>query len=267
MTGPAWSWRGAAADLAAALERRWLWTALGWNDVRQRFSGSLLGSFWISANIALMVAALTLVFARPLGAHWSDYAPYVALGLILWQFIQATLNEAPTVFVSAAETIRNAPMPLCVHVLRLVWRNLIVLAHNLAVVAIVLVLFRVRPSADAWTAAPALVLVAFALFWTSLLLGLVGARFRDIAQIVASLMQLLFFLTPVFWPPEAIGAERGWIVAANPVFALIDIVRAPLLGGAAAPSSWPMALAAAALAAAFGLAALARLRGRIAYWV
>jgi lipopolysaccharide transport system permease protein len=262
-----WGWRAAAADLTAGLKRRPLWTALGWLDVRQRFSGSILGSFWITANLAMIVAALTLVLARPLGVRWSDYVPYVAIGLVLWQFIQTSLNEAGTLFVGAAETIRNVPMPVTAHVMRLLWRNLIGLAHNLLVVAVVLILFRVRPAAAVWTLAPALLVLLATVFSAALAISIVGARFRDVTQIVTSLTQLLFFLTPVFWAPEAIGPARAWLVAANPVFALLDIVRAPLLGTAPAAASWPVALAAAAAAPLFGMALLARYRGRIAYWI
>lgn len=257
----------AGRDIAGAIARRWFWTRLGWQDVRQRFSGSLFGSFWITLNLALMVTALSLVFSGPLGTRWSDYLPFVASGLVLWQFIQASLNESSTVFVSAADTIRNAPLPLSVHILRLLWRNLIVLLHNLLVLVVVLVLFQVRPAPAAWTIALALPLMCFTLFWLCLLIGLAGARFRDVAQIVANLLQILFFVTPVFWPPEAIGAGREWIVALNPLFALIDIVRAPLLGDTIAPSSWPMALALAAGSFAAGLAAFARARTRVAYWI
>ena len=158
-------------------------------------------------------------------------------------------------------------MPVSVHVLRLLWRNLIGLAHNLLVVAVVLILFQVRPAAIVWTIVPALLLLAATLFWTSLAIGIVGARFRDVTQIVTSLTQLLFFLTPIFWPPEAIGPERAWLVAANPVFALIDIIRAPLLGAGPAAASWPVALATAVAAPVVGMAVLARYRSRIIYWV
>lgn len=256
----------AADDVASSFSRSWFWMALGWSDVRHRFSGSVLGSLWITANIALVAGALTLVFAHPLGLHSNRYAPFVVIGLVLWQFIQTTLNEAANVFVAAGETIRHSPMPLCVHVLRLLWRNLIALGHNAVVVIATMLIFRVGPTA-LWTLVPALLLLAITVFWASLFIGLLGARFRDVGQIVTNLLQLLFFLTPIFWPPEAIGAGRNWIVAFNPFFAVIDIVRAPLLGVPAAPLSWPVAAFSAAFAATGTFIAFAKLRSRVAYWV
>lgn len=265
----AWSTglREAADDLAQALSRWWLWTALGWSDVRQRHSGSVLGSLWISLNIVLMVACLTLVFADALGDSVRSYAPYVAIGLVLWQFLAASLNEGAIVFVGAAETIRNTRLPLSVHVLRLVWRNLAVLAHHAILLPVLLILFRVAPARDAWQVLPGLALLALFGFFSGLLLGLLGARFRDVAPILANLLQLLFFLTPVLWEPSAIGPQIARLAAFNPLAAFIDIIRAPLLGGATSPAAWPIALAVTAATATAAWIALAAMRRRIPYWI
>lgn len=259
--------RGAGADITAALARPWLWGTLGWNDLRQRHAGSWLGPLWITVNLALVVACLTFVFAGPLGGDARFYAAYVAIGLVLWQLVQGSLNEAAQTFIAVAETIRNVPMPLTVHVLRLMWRNILAMLHSAALIPLLLFLTGATPSQSAWTALPALVLLAGFLFAASLLLGLLGARFRDVAPIVANVTQLLFFVTPIFWLPEALGPGRKWLTASNPLFAFVDIVRSPLLGQAPAAQSWPMALAATALAALAGFAALAAARRRLPYWI
>ena len=257
----------AVADLSAALERRWLWGALGWNDVRQRHSGSVLGSLWISANIVLLVACLTLVFGGALGESVRTYAPYVAIGLALWQFVNASISEGSLVFVTASESIRNSPLPLSLHVFRLVWRNLVVFAHHLVLLPVLILVFAIAPGAGTLLAIPGLALLTLFAFFAALLLGLLGARFRDVAPVVGNFMQLLFFLTPVFWQPGAIGPLAERLAAINPLTALIDIVRAPLLGEATHPLSWPIALAATALATAAAFAALAGMRSRLPYWV
>jgi ABC-type polysaccharide/polyol phosphate export permease len=260
-TGRAW------ADLGAGIGRHWFWTALAWNDVKKRFAGSLLGSFWITINLALMVTALALVFAHPLRASLPQYIPYLTVGLVLWQFIQSTMVEAGQAFVGAGETIRTNPMPFSIQMFRLLWRNVLVLGHNMVVALAVLLAFGIRPGWMVLGALPALLLVAFILFWGSLILALLGARFRDVQQIVTGLMQLMFFLTPIIWMPSAIGPGRAWLVEINPLFALIDIVRAPLLGAAPEASSWPVAATVAAAVAAVGFAAFSAFRSRIPYWV
>src|SRR3954463_6436884 len=90
-------WRGAAADLAGGVKRAFMWGSLGWLDVRQRYSGSVLGSFWLTANVVLIVACLTLIFAAPLGSRPGPYAAHVTIGLVLWGLVQTASSEAPTV--------------------------------------------------------------------------------------------------------------------------------------------------------------------------
>ena len=244
-----------------------MWGSLGWLDVRQRYSGSVLGSFWLTANVVLMVACLTFIFAGPLGSRPGPYAAYVTIGLVLWSFVQTAASEAPSVFVTAAEPLRQCTLPASVHIFRLLWRNLIVFAHSAVLVPIVLLLFRIRPAADAWTAIPAFLLLVLALSFAALLLALLGARFRDVPQVVTNGLQLLFFATPVFWLPSALPPGRAWLLQLNPFFAFLDIVRTPILGGAPVASSWPIAAAVTAVLGLGAAAAYAAWRQRIVYWI
>ena len=260
-------WSEATADLIGGLRRRFIWGGLGWLDVRQRYSGSLLGSLWLTANMILMVLCLTLIFAVPLGSRPGAYAAYVTIGLVLWSFVQAALNEAPLAFVTSADTLRQCTLPISIPLLRLLWRNLIVFAHSAVLVPIVLIQFRIAPAPSAWTALPGLLLLLVALFFGGLLLALLGARFRDVPQVVTSGLQLLFFVTPIFWLPSALPPGRAWLVQLNPLFAFVDIVRTPLLGGTPAPASWPIAAAATAAAAIVGLCAFVAWRPRVVYCI
>lgn len=261
------SLREAGDDIRTAAGRPWLWGALGLNDLRQRHAGSLLGPIWISANMALVVACLTFVFGGPLGGDARIYAPYVATGLVLWQLIQSSLTESAQAFTAASETIRNVSMPLSVHLMRLIWRNLLAAAYGAALIPLLLIALGIWPAAGVLALAPALLLLVLFLFSSGLLLAILGARFRDVGPIVGNVMQLMFFVTPVFWLPAAIGPARAWIAALNPLFAFIDIIRAPLLGAMPMPLSWPIASAAAASSTVLGLLALAAARRRVAFWV
>lgn len=265
MTLIRFDWQGAWNDLAGALSRRWLWTGLARHDLRLRYRGTVLGPFWMTLNIALLVAALSVVFGRQLGGG-PDYPAWLACGLVLWQFLQTTLSEACQLFVASAETVRNVPMPISVHVLRLVYRNAIVLAHNLLVIVAVLVVFGPRPGSEALAALPGLVLLVVVAAAAALLLAVIGARFRDLTQIVTNALQLLFFLTPILWRPAGGTGAEFWFARLNPIVPLIDAVRAPLLGGrAAGPFAAATAVAGVAILLAF--AALAAGRRHVPYWI
>ncbi len=257
----------AIADIRAALAVSWRWRALAWRDIKQRYRGSVLGPLWIIISISIMAAGLSLVLASPFGVERARYAPYVVTGLVLWQFLASLAQEGCQMFVSQGAIIRQTPAPLSLHAFRFLTRNLIVLAHTAVIVPIVMIAFRVTPGWQALMALPALLLLILAGFGGAVCAGLLTARFRDVPPMVGSAMQLLFFVTPIFWPPRVLDEGYGWVVAANPLFALIDIVRAPLLGVAPQPASWPVALLATAAALAFAFAAFSWRRSRLAYWV
>lgn len=95
---------------------------------------------------------------------------------------------------------------------------------------------------------------------------MICARFRDIQQIVASVMQLAFFMTPVIWKPELLG-EWQVLLPLNPFFVLMETVRGPLVEGSASWLVWLAALVYTGAAYAVALAFFVRFRARIAFWV
>ena len=95
---------------------------------------------------------------------------------------------------------------------------------------------------------------------------MISTRFRDVPPIVASFLQVLFFMTPIIWPPELLGHWHP-VAALNPLFAAVDVVRAPLLGVPIAATSWIMLVGVTVVGCSITFAVFARFRGRIAYWI
>jgi lipopolysaccharide transport system permease protein len=99
-----------------------------------------------------------------------------------------------------------------------------------------------------------------------LVLGIVCARFRDVPQIVASIMQFAFFLSPVLWRPELLGPAQRWLPL-NPFYTLMETVRGPLVMGGADWVIWVTALAYTGAACMIAVGFFVRFRGRIAFWI
>ena len=115
-------------------------------------------------------------------------------------------------------------------------------------------------------AVPGLALLVINAVAGGIFLGMICARFRDVAQIVASIMQLTFFFTPVLWKPSLLGDKQVWLPL-NPFYVLMETIRGPLVEGGASPLIWIAALFYTACAVAFAFAFFVRFRGRIAFWV
>jgi ABC-2 type transport system permease protein len=243
-----------------------VWPMLGWQEIKQRYRRSALGPLWITLSTGAMVGGMGPLYGRLFGQDIGAYLPYLGVGMIVWLLIANLLTESGHSFIAASGYIQQLKLPLTVHVLRVVYRNLIIFAHNLLVVMLILLFY--PPELD-WTLALmplGVVLITLNAVWLGLLLGLVCARFRDVPQLVSSLVPLVFFLTPVIWKPEMLGRYR-WAADINPISHLLEIVRAPLLGHPISLNSWLMALGMTVVGYAVAIAAFSRYRARIAYWV
>ena len=160
-------------------------------------------------------------------------------------------------------------MPLTLHAARVVMRNLFVLAHNLVVIVVVFAIFRVVPSKAVISVIPALLLWLVDGMAVCLLLGVFGARFRDIPPIIASVVQIAFYVTPVIWSPTMVMHRHigRVLVEWNPFYAMMEILRGPLLGSPLEPAAWGVALGYSALLVLLSALTFTRARARIAYWV
>jgi ABC-type polysaccharide/polyol phosphate export permease len=235
-------------------------------DVRLRYRGSILGPFWLTISTVIMVVAIGVIYSRLFNMETQKYLPFLTVGLVVWQFISTTMTEGCDTFFSAKSIIQQLRLPFSVYVYRTVYRNLIVLAHNMLIVPAVLLLFQVEVGWSILAVVPALVVITVNGVWVATLLGMLGARYRDLPPIVTSLIQVVFFVTPIFWPPEALGNWAPFLPL-NPMFAALDVIRAPLLGIAPMPYSWTVLLVVTVLGCAGSFLIFAKFRSRIAYWV
>jgi ABC-type polysaccharide/polyol phosphate export permease len=253
-------------DLVDGAAKSWIWTALAVQDIRMRYRGSVLGPFWLTISMLVMAAAMGLIYPRLFGVDPKTYLPYLITGLVVWQFISGTVTEGCDTFLRAQSVIQQIPMPFSIQVYRTVCRNVLVLAHSFVVIPIGLIILRLAVDWHIVETAAGLALLALNGVWISILLGMLSARFRDIPPIVANFMQIGFFITPIFWPIDALG---NWklIATLNPLFAAIDVVRAPLLGLAVSETSWIVLLSTTVLGCGITFALFARFRTRIAYWI
>ena len=253
-------------DLMAGVRRWRLWSRLGWHDIRKRYRRSILGPFWLTLSMAIMVGSLGLIYGTLFRLDLEGYLPFLAIGLATWTFVSSFLNEGCVSFIELEPLIKNVRIPMSVHILRVLWRNLIIFAHNIVIFAVVALVFQVWPGAAGPLSLAGLALLLVNASWIMLLLGMVCTRFRDVPPIVASVVQLLFFVTPVMWKPELLG-DRRYLMALNPFHHLIEIIRAPLLGQVPGWESWAVAVLFALGGWAFTFACFARFRKRIAYWL
>jgi ABC-type polysaccharide/polyol phosphate export permease len=255
-------------QILSGLKKVSLAATLGWHDIRGRYRRSAIGPFWLTISMGVMIASIGIIFGQIFNTPMDEYLPFLAAGIILWAFITGTINEGCTGFIDAEGMIKQLPIPLFVHILRVLWRNLLILAHNILILPLVLLAMGKGIGLEALLAIPGLLLVSLCLSWVALLFAMLCARYRDLAQIVASILQVVFYLTPIIWMPALLPDRIGaTFLQLNPLYHFLELIRAPLLGVVPSMTSWLVVLVIAMVGWGLSLLVFSRLRHRVAYWL
>jgi len=257
----------ARADLARGFTDWRLWLLLGINDIRQRYQRSRVGQFWITISMLVTIVALGWVYSYLFRLSLRDYLPSLTLGMVVWGLISSLVTEACIVFTGAENYLQQVPLSKSIFVHRMLVRNLVTFAHNATIVPLLYMAFGIAPGWPILLAPIGLAIATINGFWIGLLVGMLCARFRDLPQIVASFMQIAFFVTPVMWRRDQLPLEMSWLVDVNPLANLLLLIRDPLLGRVPAPSAYLMGLALIVVGFGVTIPFFARFRSRIVYWL
>ena len=253
-------------DLLSAFRAWSLWSTLGWNDIRQRYRRSMLGPFWMTLSMAIFITVLGVIYSHIFKIELKTYLPFLTIGYIVWGFISQTTNESSYAFHESERIIRQIRLPYSIFVLRVVWRNFIVFLHTIVIFVPVAVLYDVRPGFVSLLALPGLALVYINQVWVTLTLAIICTRYRDVQQIVATVVQLALFATPIMFPLSALG-PAAIIAYVNPLYHLIELVRAPMLGNAPSGLSWLVGIACAVVGWTIAILLLRRASRRLVFWL
>lgn len=193
--------KAAFLDVARSRKFASLIHLLGWQDMRHRYRRSLLGPFWLVASTAALITAIALLFGPMSSIPVSQYVPYVAAGMIVWNLIVSMFTESCQAFISEATMIRQTSAPLFTYVARVAWRNTLFFAHNIVIYPVALWLTGGHTNMNAFLAVPGFLLVMINLCWIGLVLGILAARYRDLPKTIDSVIPVMMFLTPIWWMP------------------------------------------------------------------
>src|SRR3954469_342504 len=131
---PRLSWARCREDIAPFVTRHVTWRALAAGDIRSKYRRTLLGPWWITATNAITALIMGAVAGRFLGADMKTYLPHFMVSMTIWNFIASSLGESCYTMISAGGMIKAVDMPILIHIMRMVQRNLIIFLHSIAVI-------------------------------------------------------------------------------------------------------------------------------------
>lgn len=255
-----------AADVLGGFGSWRMWWMLASNDVVRRYRRSRLGQLWLTLSMAVMIFGMGAIYSSLFGTSLADYMPHLGTGLVLWGLISSTINESCASFTENESIIRQIALPRFTYLLRTLARNLLVFVHNLIILPVV---YLVTGSPIDWHILlffPGLLLVLANLAWIGYLLAILSTRFRDIPQIVQSIVQVAFFISPVVFKPSQLRVDHPVLIL-NPFASMLNVMREPLLGQMPSLTSYLFLLGLLVFGWLLSLAFAGKYSQRVVYWL
>jgi lipopolysaccharide transport system permease protein len=243
-----------------------LWWTLARYDILLRYRRSILGPLWLTISMGILLLGMGPLYATLFGISRTTFFPHLTLGIIFWHFFTASIQDGCNVFLAAGSFLKQANLPGSVFIWRSLARNTIQLGHQLVLYVPVAVWAGVQPSPRMLLFIPGFLVVLVNLHALSITLGIICVRFRDVKQIVTSCLQMLMFLTPVFWFPDRLP-RRSRFILYNPMAQLLDVLRLPLLGSHPAPGTVWFMLFFTILNLAIAATLYVYKRRQVVYWL
>ena len=253
-------------DIWQTIKMTPIWTILAWLDFLQETRRTALGPLWSIVGTGVTVAVLGYVYGAVLGMTGSTVFPYIAAGLIIWFFISGCVQGGLSVYISARGILEERSLPVAFSAFRFVLRYLMEFFVKSAVSVIFALIVALPMTMNVFWVLPGLIILALNGLWVVLVFGPLGARYRDVSQIVSPFMLIAFLASPVFWKEGMLGGS-SFIALYNPFAHFLAIVRDPLLGSPAPMISVVVTLTVTVFGLLLATLTHCLTKNRIVFWI
>lgn len=256
-------------DLKEGFQKWQIWLTLAHQDIKIRYRRSVLGPFWLTISMAITLYSMGYLYSHLFHVQLEAYYPYLVAGMLGWTLISTLMSEYTDGLVSYQSLIRQIKLPYTLHIHRIAARNILIFFHNILVLLPIYYIFHNDAQIN-WCSLlliPGLILIYINALSFGMILAIIGARYRDMSQLIKSLIQIIFFVTPVIWKPTMLGERAHLFIALNPFYAMLEFIRKPLLGQLPNLASLVVAIFVTIIGFVLASFLFIRCRKRIIYWL
>lgn len=201
---------------------------LAWIEVKLKYDRSILGPIWISISMVILILGLAYAFGSIFNMSAVKSLPWIACGIVTWQFITTTIEESCQKFITPESlNINLSPIEF---ILINVFKNIIIFFHNFVVLILILIFTKATLNLNLLFIFYGLIILFINSLCVGVIFGFLCCRYRDFILIVRNLLFIIFLITPIFWRPEVLSKNRFLLVDYNIIFHIIQTIRDPLLG-------------------------------------
>ena len=219
--------------LAGVWGSRFFWLSLVKMDLQLRYRRSMLGIGWSLLHPVASALVFCIAFYEIFHTSFREYVPFLMAGLSWWGYVSGVTVQGCQCFVEAESYIRQHSIPMAIYPLRTALGCMIHFLISLAVVIVMVWCFHGFGNLSALAVLPLSLALLFVFGWSVAVVGgYVNAAFRDIQHVTSVGFQVLFYMTPIIYPPSSLAHTRlGQLVQYNPLLPFLALVRQPILEG------------------------------------
>ena len=228
---------------------------LVWRDISVRYKQTVLGIAWAVVQPLMTMVIFTVIFGRfaKVPSEGFPYPVFVFTGLIPWTMYSQGLSASALSLINQQQLLTKVYFPRLFVPIASAGVFVVDLLISLGIYAAIMAYYGVAPS---WGALWLLALVPLTFMATlgpGITLAALTVFYRDFKHIVPFLIQILMYLSPVFYDARLLGPRWGLILSLNPMFGIIDAYRSAILGLGWNPWSLAISTATALGMFTFGL--------------
>lgn len=246
-----------------------LWYYMAYSEIRRRYKRTLIGPFWTTLSLAIFITSMGLLFSYLWKSNTKDFLPYFASGFVCWTMISTLITDSCMTFIAQEGLLKQIALPYTSFAWMIVVRNFLIFLHQIPIFLVIALIFHVHFNLNTLLLIPGLLLVFLTGSWICILFGMLCARFRDMQQIVTSLLQISMFVTPIFWPVKQLGQsfKAYLLVNGNPLYHYVSVIREPLLGQQPSTINWLFVIGVTVIGWMITMMVLNKKYRQIIFWI
>lgn len=215
-----------------------LWFYATWLETLLKYRKSLLGVFWLTLPLVLVIFMKAFLFGDVLKVDSTRYIPSLAYGMVFWRFISSQITGNSVALVGSQGLLKQRHFPLSLFVLKNITRSGFDLLFAFVTITLIVVFYVKVFTLQALLIIPGLILVQTLLSFSGFAMAMMCCRFPDLQNSLAAVMRVLFLLTPIIWLPEMVTGTRKLVLTYNPAYHMLEVLRDPLIGQPIDPVNW-----------------------------
>ena len=200
-------------------------------DIKVKYKRSFLGVLWALLNPLLMMIVMSVVFSHIFRYSIEKFPVYLLSGQIMFSFLSESTSGAMTSIIYGSGLIKKVYVPKYILPVSKICSSFVTLLYSLMALLVIMIFYQVTPTWNMLLFPIPLIYLFIMCTGIGLILSVLATYFRDAVYLYTVVLQAWMYLTPIFYPVEALPQNIATVIKLNPMYHLVTYFRNVLIYG------------------------------------